>query len=217
MTLAIFDLDNTLIGGDSDTSWGDFLCQHGHVDRDEHSRKHAQYYQDYMQGTLDIMEFLNFQLSILGKHDIETLHGWRQAYLDEFILPIILPKATALVEEHRQQGHQLLIITATNRFITEPIATMFDIDELIATEPEMVDGQYTGSLAGTPSFADGKVIRLQEWLQTNGESMEGSWFYSDSRNDIPLLNQVDNPVAVDPDDHLREEAEKNNWKILSLR
>ena len=217
MTLAIFDLDNTLIGGDSDTSWGDFLCEKGHVDTEEHTRRHADYYQDYLEGSLDIMEFLSFQLEILGQHDMETLNRWRQDYLSQMIEPLLLPKALALVDHHRQQGHQLLIITATNRFITEPIAKMFGIDELIATEPEIINGRYTGNVAGTPSFAEGKVTRLQEWLADRDHSLEGSWFYSDSRNDIPLLEQVENPIAVDPDDHLMEEAKKRGWKVISLR
>ncbi len=217
MTLAIFDLDNTLIGGDSDTSWGDFLCEKGYVDTEEHTRRHAEYYQDYLEGTLDIMEFLSFQLEILGKHDMKTLNVWREDYIVEMIEPILLPKAQALVEHHRQQDHQLLIVTATNRFITEPIAQLFGIDELIATEPEIINGRYTGHVAGTPSFAEGKVTRMQEWLTDREHSLEGSWFYSDSHNDIPLLEQVEYPIAVDPDDKLKEEAEKRGWKVMSLR
>ena len=217
MTLAIFDLDNTLIGGDSDTSWGDFLCEKGYVDTEEHTRRHADYYQDYLDGTLDIMEFLSFQLEILGQHDMETLNTWRQDYLVQMIEPILLPKALALVDHHRKQDHQLLIITATNRFITEPIAKMFGIDELIATDPEIINGRYTGNVAGVPSYAKGKVTRLEEWLTDRDHSLEGSWFYSDSRNDIPLLEKVENPIAVDPDDHLKEEAAKRGWKIMTLR
>lgn len=217
MTLAIFDLDNTLIGGDSDTAWGEFLAKHGYVDHEEHTQKHEKYYQDYLKGELDIMDFLRFQLEILTQHDNQKLSALREEYLEEYISPIILPKAQDLVDEHRQRGEHLLIITATNRFITEPIAKMFGIDDLIATDPEMINGQYTGNVAGTPSFAEGKVTRLENWLKETNESLEGSWFYSDSRNDIPLLNQVDNPVAVDPDDFLREEAERKSWKIMSLR
>ncbi len=217
MTLAIFDLDNTLIGGDSDTSWGDYLCQHGHVDQQEHAAKHAQFYQDYMDGTLDIQVFLRFQLKILGENKLETLIAWREDYLRSLIYPMVLPKAKTLVEHHRALGHQLLIITATNRFITEPIAKLFGINELIATEPEMCEGEYTGNVAGVPSFAEGKVTRLQQWLAGRDEDLAGSWFYSDSRNDIPLLEQVENPVAVDPDDSLREHASEKGWEIISLR
>ncbi len=217
MTLAIFDLDNTLIGGDSDTSWGDYLCSKGIVDAEEHAQRHADYYQDYLDGKLDIMDFLSFQLEILSQHGMQTLETWRRGYLAELIEPILLPKALALVDHHRQQGHQLLIITATNRFITEPIAKMFGIDELIATDPEIIDGRYTGRVEGVPSFAEGKVTRLAAWLKDRDHSLEGSWFYSDSRNDIPLLEHVENPVAVDPDDALRKEAEKRGWKVITLR
>ncbi len=217
MTLAIFDLDNTLIGGDSDTLWGDYLCKRGKVDVAEHARRHANYYQDYLNGNLDIMDFLSFQLEILGKNNMETLNAWRQDYLKEMIKPILLPKAQALVNHHRQQNHQLLIITATNRFITEPISQLFGIDELIATEPEIINGRYTGNVAGTPSFAEGKITRLEAWLKNRDHSFEGSWFYSDSRNDIPLLEQVDNPVAVDPDPGLEKIAKKHGWKVMSLR
>lgn len=217
MTLAIFDLDNTLLGGDSDTSWGEFLCRQGHVDQADHARMHDKYYQDYLAGTLDILEFLRFQLHILGQHDMETLYQWRDQYLEEMITPLLLPRARELVEQHRDLGHQLLIITATNRFITEPVARMFGIDELIATEPEISDGRYTGNVTGTPSFAHGKVIRLQEWLVGKDETLKGSWFYSDSHNDIPLLELVENPVAVDPDKTLKNEALKRSWKIISLR
>ncbi len=217
MTLAIFDLDNTLIGGDSDTSWGDFLCRKGFVDPEEHTRRHEEYYQDYLNGTLDIMDFLRFQLEILTRHDVDILHTLRDEYISEMIKPIVLPKAKELVEQHRNQGHQLLIVTATNRFITEPIAQLFGIDELIATEPEMINGRYTGNVAGTPSFAEGKVIRLEEWLADRDHSLEGSWFYSDSHNDLPLLKKVENPIAVDPDEKLKEEAEKRGWKVMSLR
>lgn len=217
MTLAIFDLDNTLIGGDSDTLWGDFLCARGYVDKEEHTRRHAEYYQDYLDGKLDIMDFLNFQLDILGKHDMDTLISWRDDYLTEMIEPILLPKALALVDYHRQRGDQLLIITATNHFITKPIAQMFGIEELIAADPEIIDGQYTGRITGTPSFAEGKVTRLKEWLSDRDHSLEGSWFYSDSRNDIPLLEQVENPIAVDPDQKLKQVAEERGWKVMTLR
>lgn len=217
MTLAIFDLDNTLIGGDSDTSWGDYLCEKGYVDAEEHASKHAQFYQDYMDGTLDIMVFLTFQLHILGKHDRATLEAWRADYIETLVTPLLLPKAQALVDQHRDQGHQLLIITATNRFITEPIAQLFGIDELIATEPEVIAGEYTGKVAGVPSFAEGKVTRLDQWLKDREETLEGSYFYSDSRNDIPLLEQVTHPVAVDPDDYLRDHAKTAGWEIISLR
>jgi HAD superfamily hydrolase (TIGR01490 family) len=215
--LAIFDLDNTLIGGDSDTLWGEFLSDHGYVDGETHRLKHQRYYEDYEAGRLDILEFLRFQLHVLTLHDPETLFGWREQYLQEKIEPILLPKARDLLRHHREQGHTLLIITATNRFITEPIARLYEVEHLIATEPEIVDGRYSGRVAGTPSYASGKVSRMEEWLERNGLDFKESWFYSDSHNDLPLLNKVTYPVAVDPDEVLATEARRMNWPIISLR
>lgn len=217
MNLALFDLDNTLIAGDSDTLWGKFLVEHGHIDAEEYLAKHQRYYDDYVAGRLDIYEFLAFQLHILSQHDLATLQSWRAQFIEEKIREIILPKAQALIQHHREQGHTLVIITATNRFITEPIAEMFGVVQLIATEPERINGRYTGKVSGTPSFAAGKVERLEEWLQDQPESLCESWFYSDSHNDIPLLNQVCNPVAVDPDEKLAAAARKQEWPIISLR
>lgn len=217
MTLAIFDLDNTLLGGDSDALWGQFLADHGHVDGEAYVREHRRYYQEYVAGRLDILEFLRFQLGSLTQHDTRTLHQWRDQYLQEKILPIILPKAKVLLKQHRNQGHTLLIITATNRFLTEPIARLLDVEHLIATEPEIIDGRYSGEVVGTPSFREGKVVRLLEWLETHQKTLEGSWFYSDSHNDLPLLYQVTYPVAVDPDEILAAAASQKNWPIISLR
>lgn len=217
MTLAIFDLDNTLLGGDSDTLWGDFLADHGYVDSEAYVREHSRYYRDYVAGRLDILQFLRFQLGPLTQQDMHTLHRWRDQYLKEKILPIMLPKADALLRQHCNQGHTLLIITATNRFITEPIARLLDVEHLIATEPEIVGGRYSGEVVGAPSFREGKVVRLIEWLRTHQKTLEGSWFYSDSHNDLPLLNRVTYPVAVDPDKILAAEASQRKWPIISLR
>lgn len=217
MKLAIFDLDNTLIGDDSDNLWGEFLTEKGYIDSDAYTKGHERFYGQYTEGTLDIYEFLEFQLKVLGDNDRETLDSWRENYIEEKIKPIVLPKAIELVEEHRQKGHELLIITATNKFITEPIAELFDIAELIACVPEIIDGEYTGKVIGTPSFAEGKVTRLHEWLDNHEEKVEETWFYSDSHNDIPLLKEVDHAIAVDADEKLIEEAKKQNWPIISLR
>jgi HAD superfamily hydrolase (TIGR01490 family) len=217
LSLAIFDLDNTLIGGDSDTLWGEFLAEHGYVDGDVHRREHHRYYQEYVEGRLDILEFLRFQLSILARHDMATLQRWRGQFIEEKIRQILLPRAKALLDEHRAKRHTLVIITATNRFITEPIARLFEVEHLIATDPEMVEGRYTGQVAGTPAFASGKVVRIAAWLEAHRRGLEGSWFYSDSHNDLPLLNQVSHPVAVDPDPTLATEAERRGWPIISLR
>jgi HAD superfamily hydrolase (TIGR01490 family) len=217
MKLAIFDLDNTLIGGDSDCLWGDFLSEQGYIDSDAYKKGHERFYEQYTAGTMNIYEFLEFQLKVLADNDRTQLEEWRKCFVEEKIKPIMLPKAIELINEHRDKNHELLIITATNRFITEPIANAFNIDNLIACEPEMVDGQYTGKVSGTPSFNEGKVTRLQEWLEKRGQEVEESWFYSDSHNDIPLLKEVDHAIAVDADEKLLEEAKKQNWPIISLR
>lgn len=217
MTLSIFDLDNTLLGGDSDYLWGAFLVNEGLVDGTYYRRENQRYYDDYRRGTLDIHEFLEFSLRPLSEHPMETLLALRERFMMEEIDPIILPAARALIDHHRRLGHKLLIITATNRFITEPIATALGVEDLLATDPEIVNGRYTGRVAGTPTFREGKVIRLREWLVKNGANLANSWFYSDSHNDLPLLELVSHPVAVDPDDTLRQHAEMKRWPVISLR
>ncbi|MBT3198103.1 MAG: HAD family hydrolase [Gammaproteobacteria bacterium] len=217
MALAIFDLDNTLIGGDSDHLWGVFLVRHGHVDADLYSRENNRFYTEYQQGTLDINEWLSFQFQPLVAQTTETLNQWHQQFMVEEIEPILLPKATALIQSHRDRGDTLLIITATNRFITAPIASLLNIPHLIATNPQMVDGQYSGKVDGLPSYQGGKITRLEQWREQNPISMSGSYFYSDSHNDLPLLEHVDHPVAVDPDEPLRATAAERGWPILSLR
>lgn len=217
MKLAIFDLDNTLIGSDSDYLWGQFLCEHGILESESHRQKHEQYYLDYKEGKLDIHEFLEFQLEPLAGVDPEILSKRRSEYLEEKIRPVMLVKAEKLIAEHRRQGHELLIITATNRFITEPIAELLGIENLIASDAEIINGRYTGKATGIPSYAEGKVTRLQQWLQQKNYTPDEQWFYSDSHNDLPLLRIVEHPVAVDPDETLREEANKQDWPIISLR
>jgi HAD superfamily hydrolase (TIGR01490 family) len=217
MALAIFDLDNTLLGGDSDYLWGRFLAERGIVDGAAYEAENQRFYADYKAGTLDIHAFLAFALAPLAAHGLTELHALREEYMEEIIEPIVLPKALALVHEHRARGDTALIITATNRFVTEPIAARYGIAHLIATEPERVDGRYTGRVAGIPSFREGKVQRLDDWLATHGTSLEGSWFYSDSHNDLPLLERVDHPVAVDPDATLARIAQERGWRVISLR
>jgi len=217
MALAIFDLDNTLLGGDSDYLWGEYLVENKHVDSHNFQQANQDFYDQYVAGTMDIFEFLAFQLKPLADNDIQLLEQWRADYLKQKINPIILPAAHKLIEKHTQQNDTLLIITATNRFITAPIAVKLAIPNLIATEPEMKNGQYTGAVAGTPSFQQGKVTRLKAWLADNQHSLEGSYFYSDSHNDLPLLELVSHPVAVDPDPQLTETAQQRGWPILSLR
>ncbi len=216
MPLAIFDLDNTLLAGDSDHAWGEFLAEHGLVDGEAYRRRNERYYAEYRAGTLDIHEFLAFALKPLAEHDLATLEAWRERYLGEKVLPMITDAARALVEKHRAAGDTLVVITATNSFVTAPIARLFGIEHLIATEPEMRHGRYTGRVAGVPCFREGKVVRLEEWMARHGYSLEGSWFYSDSHNDLPLLTRVTHPVAVNPDAVLKREAERRGWPILAL-
>jgi HAD superfamily hydrolase (TIGR01490 family) len=217
VSLAIFDLDNTLIAGDSDYLWGQFLVDSGVVDRAFYEAANARFYEDYKSGYLDIVEFLEFALSPLAAHNPATLYRWREAFVEAKILPILLPAARALIEKHRTMGDIPLIITATNGFVTEPIAKLYGIEHLIATMPEFADGRYTGRFVGTPCFRDGKVARLEEWLAEQHHDLSGSWFYSDSHNDLPLLSRVTHPVAVDPDDTLALHAKEKGWPIITLR
>jgi HAD superfamily hydrolase (TIGR01490 family) len=217
MALAIFDLDNTLLGGDSDYLWGRYLAENAIVDPQSYHDTNLAFYNDYQSGQLDINAFLQFVFEPLAKNSMQDLLAWRADYLQQKILPIILPKGLELIEQHRQRGDTLLIITATNSFLTTPIAELLKIDHLIATDPEMLDGRYTGKVFGVPSFQHGKVERLQHWLAEHQQDLAGSYFYSDSHNDLPLLEQVDTPIAVDPDDKLAEVARQRDWKILSLR
>jgi HAD superfamily hydrolase (TIGR01490 family) len=217
VTLAIFDLDNTLIRGDSDHLWGCFVCERGLVDNADFAERNEQFYADYQAGRLDIDAYLRFALSPLVGRPQAELDAWHRDFMASKIAPIILPKAIELVESHRRRGHELLIITATNSFITGPIARAFGISELLACEGEIVNGRYTGEPLGTPTYQAGKVTRLGEWLESRETTLEGAWFYSDSHNDLALLEIVDNPVAVDPDDILLERAQQSGWPVISLR
>lgn len=217
MRLAIFDLDNTLLAGDSDYLWGQFLVEQGLVDGPWYERENRRYYEQYKAGTLDIREFCAFSMQPLTQHPPEQLYAWRRQFVHDKIAPIVAAGTPALLERHRAQGDRLLIMTATNRFITEPIAALLGVDDLIATDPEMVDGRYTGRIAGIPNFQDGKVQRLQLWRAGQGQRFAHTAFYSDSRNDLPLLLQADAPVAVDPDEVLHAEAQRRGWPVISLR
>jgi len=218
MALALFDLDNTLIGGDSDHSWGEFLVRQGLVDSARYRAMNDQFYQDYLAGTLDIHAYLELALEPLAQQPRARLDALHQQFMAEVIEPLVLPKALALIEQHRHAGDRLLVITATNRFVTEPICKRLGLPELLATEPEQIDGRYTGRVSGTPTFQTGKVLRFNSWCAQHGIARdEPSYFYSDSINDLPLLEQVTSPVAVDPDDKLRQQAEQRGWPIISLR
>lgn len=219
MTLAIFDLDNTLIAGDSDHLWGEFLVEQGLVDGEAFKATNDGFYNDYLNGQLDIYAYQRFVLGVLAQHSLVELAGWHQQFMDEVIRPIMLPKAHELIAKHREQGHYIMIITATNDFITAPIAEAYGVDHLIAVTAERDEtGGYTGEVEGTPSFQDGKITRLNEWLADNPSfTMKGSYFYSDSFNDLPLLRIVDHPIAVNPDETLAAEAKEKGWEILDLR
>ncbi len=217
MALALFDLDNTLLAGDSDHSFGHFLCAQGIVDEQAFRAATDRFYADYQAGTLDIDRYLRHALSpFIGKTPAE-LAPLLDSFLQDWVEPMVLPAALDLIERHRQQGDVLAIITATNTVVTQPIAERLGIDTLIGCEAQLVDGRYSGVPTGIPSFREGKVKRLQAWLENAGHSMQGAHFYSDSHNDLPLLEQVDNPVAVDPDDTLKTIALNRGWRILSLR
>jgi HAD superfamily hydrolase (TIGR01490 family) len=218
MRLALFDLDNTLLAGDSDFEWAQFLIEKGALDREVHEAKNHQFYEAYKAGTLDISEFLDFQLRPLARHPRKQLDQWHVEFMQKRIAPIITQKARDLVQSHGDDAR--VIITATNSFVTWPIARALGIENLIATEPDEVDGEFTGKVRGVPSFREGKVTRLKSWLDEHGidwGAVEETWFYSDSLNDLPLLSLVSHPVAVDPDETLKEHALANEWPVISLR
>lgn len=219
MHLALFDLDNTLLPLDSDYEWGRFLGRLGAVDADAYQRENDRFYREYVAGTMDIGEFLAFCLAPLAAHPAEQLDAWHRRYMDEVIRPALRPQARALVDSHRERGDLCAIVTATNAFVTGPIAREFGIEHLIATDVERVDGRITGRPAGTPTYREGKISRTEQWLQSLGHRWDGferSWFYSDSANDIPLLSRVTDPVATNPDARLAAHARERGWQVLQL-
>ncbi len=217
MSVALFDLDNTLIAGDSDSLWGEYLVTCGAVDSEAFAATHRRFHQDYIEGQLDIDAFLAFALGPLAEHPEEQLIAWRAAFVRDWIEPLVLPAAETLLEEHRRAGHHLAIVTATNRFVTAPIAERLGVPTLLATEPERREGRYTGRHTGTPTFREGKIRVVEAWLREHGLERAEKWFYSDSLNDLPLLRHVEHPVAVDPDETLRAEARQHGWPVLTLR
>lgn len=216
MALAIFDLDHTLLSGDSDHAWGQYLVDRNLVDPADHQRRNDYFYEQYKAGTLDIHEYLSFALKPLTEHPLTLMLEERATFLKDRIAPLISQKSRDLIAKHKAAGDTLLIITATNGFVTYPIAELLGIEHIIAPEPEFVDGAYTGGIVGIPSFQQGKVTRLNAWLEQQQLDLQGSYFYSDSHNDLPLLEVVDHPVAVDPDDTLKARAEQQGWPIISL-
>ena len=220
MNLAIFDLDNTLLNGDSDYNWSLFLIKKGILDQSIYEQQNEEFFKDYKTGSLDIDAYAEFQFKPLRENERFFLNDLRDEYVATIIRPMITEKAKDLVNEHRSQGDQLLIITATNSFITKPIAALFGIEELIGTDLEEINNQFTGKIKGVASFQEGKVTRLNQWLDNKHLTLaqfDKTFFYSDSKNDLPLLRIVSHPVAVNPDATLNTEAKKNNWPIMSLR
>lgn len=220
MRLALFDLDNTLLAGDSDYEWGQFLIDHGVLDRDAYEAQNRAYYEQYVAGTLDIHEYLGFALRPLADHTAEQLDRWHGEFMRLRIRPMITPAARSLVKRHADRGDLCAIVTATNSFITAPIAREFGVPNLVATVPESRDGRFTGRVLGTPCFREGKIERVDQWLRGVGKRLTDfaeSSFYSDSHNDLPLLERVTRPVAVDPDEALAAEARRRGWAKLSLR
>jgi HAD superfamily hydrolase (TIGR01490 family) len=218
MKLALFDLDNTLLAGDSDFEWAQFLIEKGVLDREVYAARNQYFYDQYKAGTLDIHAFLDFQLKPLSRHPRAQLDAWHAEFMASKVVPMIAPGTAALLARHAD--HVRVIVTATNSFVTAPIARHLGVEHLIATEPEHAGGEFTGRVAGTPSFKEGKVSRLEAWLAARGRGwgdVTESWFYSDSLNDLPLLARVSHPVAVDPDDTLRGHARAHGWSVISLR
>lgn len=217
MKLALFDLDHTLLDGDSDALWGRFLVQEGAVDAEEYRREGARYMAEYRAGKLDIHEFVAFGLRPLRDNTPERLEAWRERFMAEWVLPRIPDASRLLLQHHRTQGHSLVIITATNSFIAAPVAAEFGVDTLIATEPEKEGARFTGRALGPPCFREGKVLKLEAWLAEQGAAPEETWFYSDSHNDLPLLQRVHHPVAVNPDEVLALAARERGWPVLHIR
>ncbi|MBI4988209.1 MAG: HAD family hydrolase [Rhodocyclales bacterium] len=220
MNLALFDLDNTLLAGDSDFEWAQYLISRGVLDREVYEARNLDFYEQYKAGTLDIHEFLDFQLKPLSRHPRRELDAWHADFMATRILPMITTKGRELVRRHLDEGALAAIVTATNSFVTAPIAREFGIAHLVATEPQRAGGEFTGGVEGTPCFREGKIARVESWLDGLGHgwgSFRRSWFYSDSLNDLPLLGKVTDPIAVDPDATLERHARENGWPIISLR
>ena len=219
MQLALFDLDNTLLAGDSDYEWTQHLITKGILDRDAFERRNAEFFEQYKRGTLNIFEFLDFQLRVLADNPRRDLDTWHAEFMAERIRPMIGRKARDLVARHQEAGDLCALVTATNSFVTGPIAREFGIPHLIAMVPAQESGEFTGKFCGTPAFREGKIERVEAWLESLGmwwSTFEKSWFYSDSLNDLPLLSRVSDPVAVDPDATLRAHAEAQGWTVLNL-
>lgn len=217
MALALFDLDNTLLNGDSDHAWGEFLCDKNIVDAKAYKKANDDFFDDYKNGTLDIIAYQEFALTALIKLSPKERNNLHAMFMHEIISPMMQKKASDKIAEHQSQGDTCVVITATNRFITAPIVSAYGIEHLIATEPEIIDGAFTGKILGDPCFQHGKITKLNTWLETHSHALADAWFYSDSANDIPLMQHIDKPIAVDPDERLYAHALKHDWPVISFR
>lgn len=217
MTLALFDLDKTLLEGDSDFEWGEFLVSKNLVDKKEYAKANIYFYEEYQRGTLDIVEYSAFSFKPYTTRSQEELDALHKEFMQTSIIPIVRTQSQKTIDQHKNQGDTVILITATNTFIGKPIAEYFGIKHILATQPKIIDGKYTTEIEGTPCFQEGKVTRLNEWMKENNESLNGSYFYSDSINDLALLEAVDTPIVVDPDEHLKKIARERNWPNISLK
>ena len=219
LKLVLFDLDNTLLDGDSDYEWAQFLIEQGVLERASYEHRNQEFFDQYKAGRLDIHAFLDFQLAPLAQYPRAQLDAWHRLFMREKILPIIFAAARRLVTRNLQAGHLCAIVTATNSFVTAPIAREFGVDHLVATEPEEIGGRFTGKVSGTPCFREGKVARVEQWLARQGRAWSDfseTRFYSDSHNDLPLLERVSHPVAVRPDHPLKHAALERGWEVITL-
>ena len=214
--LLIFDLDNTLLAGDSDRNWGIFLAEQKVVDS-SYLDESEKFYNNYYEGSLDIDGFLSFCLRPLIDNDMSYLLKLRQQFIDEKIKPIVTQTGKKLIDESQAEGKTVIIATATNDFVTRPIADLFNVDTLIATEFEIQNNNFTGKVLGEPCFRDGKLNKVKKWIHENDYNLSETSFYSDSFNDLPLLEKVKYPVIVDGDDKIVEIGKNNNWECISFR
>lgn len=217
MALALFDLDNTLLEGDSDFEWGQFLIKKKLVDEKEYAKANLYFYEEYQRGTLDIVEYSAFSFKPFSTRTQKELDKLHKEFMQSSVIPMVRAKSQEILDQHTAQGDTIILITATNTFIGKPIAEYFGIDHLLATQPKIINGNYTTEIEGTPCFQEGKVTRLNKWMDINNENLDGSYFYSDSFNDLPLLEIVDTPIAVDPDEKLADIAKERDWSVISLK
>ena len=219
LELVLFDLDNTLLTGDSDYEWAQFLIEQGVLERASYEHRNQEFFDQYKAGTLDIHAFLDFQLAPLAQYPRARLDAWHAQFMALKILPLITGAARALVAQYLQRGYLCAIVTATNSFVTAPIAREFGVAHLVATEPEEAAGEFTGRVSGIPCFREGKITRVEQWLAAQGRrwnDFSESRFYSDSHNDLPLLERVTRPIAVRPDPVLRQTALARGWDVIAL-